>query len=201
MTRSAPIDHADGVFVISTPRQLNAIASPVRQEIIEILMDRPPCTIAEIAEAMDRSPESLYHHMRRLQSIGLVRIAERRKARRQVTRVYEIVARDFRIDYSNRSVAFRRARLKAARSMWRRALRDLEATIGGDDHHARTGGSNEAEPSDGRIARDLVRLSDDDLSELQARIVELHEWLGEVDDPKARNRVSVTVAIARFPSD
>src|SRR4051794_15733257 len=61
-----------GVYVIREPKQLAAIRSPVRQEIVGVLGSTGIRTIAEIASMLGRSTHSLYHHVRVLERVGLI---------------------------------------------------------------------------------------------------------------------------------
>ena len=186
-----------GTFTISTPRDLSVLASPVRNAIIEVLLRDGRSSIAGIAARLDRSPESLYHHMQRLRSIGVVRVAERRKATRQVERMYELTVNDFRIDYSNRSAPFRKALKRSARMMLRSARSEVEQAI---DAPPLPGGTTPRH----LLGRDLVHLSERSLQALHDRLTELHEWLGRVDgrvdDAGDLCVVSLTQVVAVLPS-
>ena len=54
------------------PRVLEALASPVRQDLVVILENSPPLAVAEIARRLGKRPDTLYHHLRALQRVGLV---------------------------------------------------------------------------------------------------------------------------------
>lgn len=53
-------------------RVLEALASPVRQDLVVILENSPPLAVAEIARRLGKRPDTLYHHLRELQRAGLV---------------------------------------------------------------------------------------------------------------------------------
>ncbi len=180
------------IYFISTPRQLEVLSSPVRNEMIEVMMRLGSSTIGEIAEAMGRSAESLYYHMEQLRRVSAVRLVERRKGKRQLERVYELVANDFRINETAHSPAFRRALKKAARALLQQSATEMEASI--DSGQANKGDSAQTH----RIGRDIVCLSDEALAELNERIVELHEWLGELDDDDAAHRIALTLAMCKL---
>lgn len=65
-TRSRP------TFAIREPRQIEALGSPARQEIVDGLQALGPCSIALLAESLGRAPDSLYYHVRKLERVGLV---------------------------------------------------------------------------------------------------------------------------------
>lgn len=53
-------------------RVLEALASPIRQDLVVILENSPPLAVAELARRMGKRPDTLYHHLRALQRAGLV---------------------------------------------------------------------------------------------------------------------------------
>ncbi len=54
------------------PRVIEALASPVRQDLVVVLENSPPLAVAELARRLGRRPDALYHHLRALQQAGLV---------------------------------------------------------------------------------------------------------------------------------
>jgi len=65
-------------MTLTTSKQVRAIASPVRLEVISFLVSLGPCTVAELAAAMDRPADGLYPHLRALVHAG-VAVAARRE--------------------------------------------------------------------------------------------------------------------------
>ena len=89
---------AGKIVPIDRPAQWRALASPLRQEIFDVLEAAGPCSIAELAERLARAPDSLYFHVRRLRRAGLVVERERRREGRHVFVVVDVAARPMRID-------------------------------------------------------------------------------------------------------
>jgi DNA-binding transcriptional ArsR family regulator len=87
-------------FLIGRTDQLRALASPMRQELLDVLEAAGPSAISELAERLGRAPDSLYFHIRELVRVGLVVEVERRKVGRHVFVVYDLVGRPLRIDRS-----------------------------------------------------------------------------------------------------
>ncbi len=58
--------------VITKPEQLEAVASPVRQEIFDTLYSVGPSSMLEIAEYLGRPVEGLYYHVKMLLKVGLL---------------------------------------------------------------------------------------------------------------------------------
>ena len=78
--------------------QVRAMASSVRQRIVAVLFSQGQSSISEIAEALERRPDSLYHHVRVLLGVGLIRQTGERVAGRNHEALYETVAGQFAAD-------------------------------------------------------------------------------------------------------
>jgi DNA-binding transcriptional ArsR family regulator len=57
---------------ISEPAQLRVLASPMRQEILDLLARTGDAQVSEIASLLGRPADSLYYHLRELERVGLV---------------------------------------------------------------------------------------------------------------------------------
>jgi DNA-binding transcriptional ArsR family regulator len=57
---------------ISEPAQLRVLASPLRQEIIDLLARTGAAQVSDIASLLGRPADSLYYHLRELERVGLV---------------------------------------------------------------------------------------------------------------------------------
>src|SRR5579864_4918552 len=75
--------------------QLRALASPVRIEMVGVFQAHGPLAIRELAEKMSRPADGLYHHVRQLQKVGILRVAETRRAGKRDEAVYELTAERF----------------------------------------------------------------------------------------------------------
>lgn len=73
-------------FQPATPEAWDAIASPIRLEILQTLEGLGPCSIPTLAELLGRRPEGLYHHMRLLLKVGAVFEVESEKRGRRPER-------------------------------------------------------------------------------------------------------------------
>lgn len=70
--------------------------SPVRFEIVEAMRGIAPCSVGEIAQALDRPADTLYPHLRQLLRVGVVVESGRRPGRTRPGKTYDLVADDFR---------------------------------------------------------------------------------------------------------
>lgn len=91
------------IHILTTPRAWAALVAPVRLEIVEAMRMIAPCSIAEIAESLDRPADTLYRHIEKLKRAGAVVDAGTRRAGRRIEQVYDLVADDFRIGFKDTS--------------------------------------------------------------------------------------------------
>ncbi|MFF0268564.1 winged helix-turn-helix domain-containing protein [Kribbella sp. NPDC004536] len=68
---------------LSDPRELNALAHPVRMAIIELLSISGPLTATELADRLDETPANCSWHLRKLAQHGFVVEAEGGKGRQR----------------------------------------------------------------------------------------------------------------------
>ncbi len=79
-------------IVLQTPEQIRALAHPLRQRILNLLVDAP-YTNKQLATALNVSPPRLHFHVRELQSAGLIEMVEERPKGGVVEKYYRAVAR------------------------------------------------------------------------------------------------------------
>ena len=114
-----------GVYVIREPRQLAAIRSPVRQEIVYALSGTAIRTVAEIASMLGRSTHSLYHHVRALERVGLVLNVGTERRNRRDEALYAAAGRRLRIHRDPGSPTFQRSMRGLVGGMLRLTERDF----------------------------------------------------------------------------
>lgn len=88
-----------GPFLVRSRAQLRALVSPARQEIVDALVAAGPCSIADLAAHTGRAPDSLYFHVRRLITVGLVLERDARSTGRRPASVYDVPGRPISITY------------------------------------------------------------------------------------------------------
>ena len=118
-----------GPFPITELDQLEALTSPVRGEIVDILELMGPFSMAEIAEAMGRPVDSLYYHVRRLIEGGRVIEIEKRKASRQEEAVFDLPGRPMFVEYRPSQSDFVQVLKRSIGGMLRMARRDFNAAF------------------------------------------------------------------------
>jgi DNA-binding transcriptional ArsR family regulator len=88
-------------IVITTPAQLRAIADPLRDTILDLLLERA-ATVTELASAMNRPKSTIAHHVNVLVAAGMLRVVRTRRVRAIQERYYGRTARLFYVGVVNR---------------------------------------------------------------------------------------------------
>jgi DNA-binding transcriptional ArsR family regulator len=83
--------------VLSDPAQIAALMDPVRRRLINALVDAPDSAVG-LARRLGDSRQRLNYHLRQLEELGLVELAEVRPRRGLKERVLRPVARHFVVD-------------------------------------------------------------------------------------------------------
>jgi DNA-binding transcriptional ArsR family regulator len=119
---------------------VRALTAPARQEIVDALESAGPRSVAELAALLGRPADALYHHLRRLERVGLLTTVERRKLGRHAFAVYDLSRRPLRLSYAApvRAADVARVVLAAQRLTWREFRRALAAGTGVSEGPLRT---------------------------------------------------------------
>ncbi|MCP4895373.1 MAG: helix-turn-helix transcriptional regulator [bacterium] len=109
--------------------QIEALTSPIRGEIVDLVDLLGASSIAEIAAVMGRPVDSLYYHVRKLLEVGLLVETEKRKAVRQTESVYDVPGRPMHVEYKATQIDFVHALIRSISGMLRLAGRDFNAAF------------------------------------------------------------------------
>ncbi|MER7333847.1 MULTISPECIES: helix-turn-helix domain-containing protein [unclassified Micromonospora] len=90
------------MLVVTAPEQLRALADPLRDTLLELLLERA-ATVTEMAQAVDRPKSSVAYHVKLLVDVGLLRVVRTRRVRAIEERYYGRVARTFYVGVLSRS--------------------------------------------------------------------------------------------------
>jgi DNA-binding transcriptional ArsR family regulator len=112
--------------------QIQALATPARQEILDALETVGPAPVTAIAAVLGRAPDSLYHHLRVLQKVGLVKLVETRAVGRIRETIYDLAGPSMTLTYELADPAHREALNALVRGMSRMARRDFERATESD---------------------------------------------------------------------
>lgn len=88
-------------MVITGPAQLRAIADPLRDTILDLLLERA-ATVAELAAAVGRPRSTVAYHVKVLVDAGLLRVVRTRRVRAVEERYYGRTARLFPVGATDR---------------------------------------------------------------------------------------------------
>jgi DNA-binding transcriptional ArsR family regulator len=88
-------------LIITAPAQLRAIADPLRDTILDLLLERA-ATVAELATAVERPKSTVAHHVNVLLDAGMLRVVRTRRVRAIDERYYGRTARVFYVGVVNR---------------------------------------------------------------------------------------------------
>ena len=80
------------MFVVTEPGQLRALADPLRDTLLELVLERA-ATVTEMAQAVDRPKSTIAYHVNLLVDAGLLRVVRTRRVRAIEERYYGRVAR------------------------------------------------------------------------------------------------------------
>lgn len=80
--------------MVSRSAPLRALASPVRQELLDLLARSGPASVADLGRLLGRPADGLYYHLRALERAGLVRSADSRGRAGRSETVYRSTLRE-----------------------------------------------------------------------------------------------------------
>lgn len=85
--------------LVTDPANWRVLIAPVRYEIAEAVRGIGPCSIAEIAAAIDRPADALYRHVDQLVAAGLLVEAGVRQVGRRAERLVDCAADDYSVGF------------------------------------------------------------------------------------------------------
>lgn len=85
------------LHIIATLEALKVFSDPLRQQIIETLLDGSK-TVKQIAADLDLAPTKLYYHVNLLEEHGLIQVTETRIVSGIIEKHYLAAAREFAIE-------------------------------------------------------------------------------------------------------
>lgn len=86
-------------YVIRTTKQLKALASSARQEIVDVLSQMGTVSASELASALGRPADAIYYHLRVLVRAGLVVHAGDRNQGRRQEELFRTVSSELQLGY------------------------------------------------------------------------------------------------------
>ncbi|HTE06797.1 MAG TPA: helix-turn-helix domain-containing protein [Planctomycetota bacterium] len=114
---------------LTTRDEVEAVASPVRMEIIRHLQSHGRCTVGELASLMRRSADSLYYHVRRLAEAGVLERVGSRPAGRREEAVLALSADGLTFAVEEAAGAGAEAAIRTTRDILREAEHNLRRAV------------------------------------------------------------------------
>ena len=182
-------------YFIENTDQLREIVAPVRNQIrlaIEMLGE---CSVSELGERLGRSPESLYYHIRKLESVGLMLQTGTREVRGREEALYSMCAPRVRMNTTIRKPGFIQTLLRGTRTLLRYAERCYAHAMQ-DPQTKMTKSFREC-----RVIQMTARLGRRQVKELDRRLLELEDFLESSDDPAETQRYVVTISLSPTQHD
>ena len=176
--------------VVREPRQVAAMASPVRLRVLAVAASAAPMSVAELAAQVGMAPASLYYHVQGLLAAGLLRERGRRRAGKRWEILYGPAAGGVVADPNQRSPAFLRALGRVYDAVLRDAARGLKRAL---DYESREGKGPRRATA---VRHQRVRLRSEDQAELQTRLADLDAFLWSRDHP-AGQAYDITTILSR----
>jgi DNA-binding transcriptional ArsR family regulator len=119
--------------VIRAEKQLAALRSAARQEIVDVLAEMGTVSVAEIAATLGRPADALYFHLRALKRVGLVEQVGNRSRGGRKEALFRTVAPELWLRYEPGNKDNRRAVTAIVSSMLRLGIRDFGRAFQGGD--------------------------------------------------------------------
>lgn len=119
----------ESIMVLSDSQREVIANSSSRLEIIDAIFGIAPCTVAELAEELARTPQSLYYHVNMLVEAGLLKQVGTKKAGKRDEAIYEPVAEHFRLAPGRDQKATREAMISFNSTVLRLTDRNYRAAF------------------------------------------------------------------------
>ena len=121
-------------YILESLSQLQAISSPIKQEIIDVIQARGQCSISEIAEELGRPADGLYYHIKALLKERLVVEVGTTKKAGQTETIYDTSRSGSLMEagYDRSDPEKIKAMNKIVSSMMKIAVKDYSAGLGSE---------------------------------------------------------------------
>lgn len=183
------------VVYIETEEQVAAISSDLRMQVLQCFK-HGEASIAELAERLGRSPQSLYHHIHKLVDAGVVVEHSVRRVGKRDETLYAPAAMRVELRHEPAKKKSRAALTKIAHTVLRLTRRDIITSIdAGMIKKSGRGRNTQIGRADALLSRSQVQRIHDLLDEVWAIMREDRSAVGA-----SAKRVPMTMTTAFFPS-
>ena len=123
------IRRSKDTLVLDKPKQIAAVTSPARTELLECFAEAPALSVADLAERLGKSVGSVYYHVRMLVDVGVLGQVGERKSGKKDEALYGMACKKIVIGPSPTSKKGVEAAQKATASILRATTRELTDAI------------------------------------------------------------------------
>jgi DNA-binding transcriptional ArsR family regulator len=110
-------------FVISSVRQLQVIAAPGREELVDAVGLLGPCSAGPLASFLGKSRHALYYHLKALTAVGLLKLMKAPGRTKKEVAIYDLPGRPFLVHYDLKEKRSRGAVIALGKTRFRTAAR------------------------------------------------------------------------------
>lgn len=115
--------------MVSGLRQMNVLASPVRQELLDVMARMGTVSLTQVGSVLGRPSDGLYYHVRLLERAGLVKSMGTRMRRGRPEALFRAAAPEFALRYGSSGPSHVRAVASIVTSMLRLGIRDFRRAL------------------------------------------------------------------------
>ena len=177
-------------FDITSHEQLEAMALPIRTEIVEVVSYLGPCSIRELARFMDRKRPVLHFHVSKLVEVGLLLEAEARGEGRRREMLYRTLGAPLYVVYDRDDPFNVEMTIRYSKNILARAQRQLAASFSSGT--AVTDGKGR----DTHATQMTAWLSKSELTRANRLIQELQELMQPTEKITGKRLFSLTLGLA-----
>lgn len=179
------------VFVLNDIEQIRAMADPLRQRIVEALIEAP-LTTKQVAQQLKEQPTKLYHHVELLEKAGIIKLVETKPKRGTVEKYYRAVAQSFTVDrdlFASRTESDETAKtlLSIVGGMFETTLAEMRESI-----TAKLLRPGKKTPS--RMTRNLIRTTPANIEKLNQKLAAIIDECDVLDSEDGEVAYGLTVA-------
>ena len=169
---------------------MEAVISPLRQDILDAFTAIGPCSVKQIARQLGKPADSIYYHMRRLLEVGLLKVIGTRETTRRDEFIYDVPAEKLELCYDLGDPDNVDVVLRITSSMLRRAQKNFEQAVELESVKP-TGPERNF-----RVMGGMLWLSKEDLREVNRHLNAILDLYGRPPAGKAHQLCAITSIIS-----
>ena len=177
-------------FDIKSHEQLEAMALPIRTEIVEVVSYLGPCSTRDLARLMDRKRPVLHFHVSKLVDVGLLSKAGERGEGRRRELLYRTRGGRLYVVYDRDDPLNVEMTVRYSRNILSRAQRQLADSVSSGT------ATTDEKTRDTHATQMTAWLSSSELAQVNRKIEELNELLKPSQEIEGKQLISLTIGLA-----